>query len=96
MSQIRPQDLGVPASPSGLRPFGVEPAAQSQAEPLVPNAAQDALVIAFGGAIHRHGVAEVAKRTGQPPDTVKRYAAGELRPCRCKCEDLLRRLELSR
>jgi hypothetical protein len=29
---------GVPASPSGLRPFGAEPAAQSQAEPLVPNA----------------------------------------------------------
>ena len=31
-------DQGVPASPSGLRPFGAEPAAQSQAEPLVPNA----------------------------------------------------------
>jgi hypothetical protein len=28
---------GVPASPSGLRPFGAEPQA-SQAEPLVPNA----------------------------------------------------------
>jgi hypothetical protein len=25
-------------APSGLRPFGAEPAAQSQAEPLVPNA----------------------------------------------------------
>jgi len=34
-------ELGVAsASPSpGLRPFGAEPAAQSQAEPLVPNAA---------------------------------------------------------
>jgi hypothetical protein len=33
-----PEGLGVPAAPSGLRPFGAEPAAQSQAEPLVPNA----------------------------------------------------------
>jgi hypothetical protein len=30
---------GVPASPSGLRPFGAEPQA-SQAEPLVPNAVE--------------------------------------------------------
>lgn len=33
------EEMGVPASPSGLRPFGAEPASQSQAEPLVPNAA---------------------------------------------------------
>ena len=32
------KSLGVAASPPGLRPFGAEPAAQSQAEPLVPNA----------------------------------------------------------
>lgn len=32
------KDMGVPASPSGLRPFGVEPPLASQAEPLVPNA----------------------------------------------------------
>lgn len=29
---------GAPATPSGLRPFGAEPATQSQAEPLVPSA----------------------------------------------------------
>lgn len=32
------ESIGVAATPPGLRPFGAEPAAQSQAEPLVPNA----------------------------------------------------------
>jgi 5-methylcytosine-specific restriction endonuclease McrA len=36
------EDLGVPPSGSGLRPYGPEPAKQSQAEPLVPNADEPA------------------------------------------------------
>jgi hypothetical protein len=34
-------------APSGLRPFGAEPAAQSQAKPLVPNAVFDAVAHQF-------------------------------------------------
>jgi hypothetical protein len=40
-------DMGVPPSGSGLRPFGVEPQA-SQAEPLVPNADERSVVISIG------------------------------------------------
>lgn len=40
MALYDPQEFGRSGAeaPSGLRPFGVEPAARSQAEPLVPNA----------------------------------------------------------
>lgn len=89
------QDMGVAASPPGLCPFGVEPAAQSQAEPLVPNAMRFGTVVSIVLAAHGLGADKFTSFAAninylQRQDAVPWYATGRGRAALYSRDDLFR------